>query len=49
MARLDYVQCSPSHNSGRFGDIYLQRSGLTSNYNAGIVKFQHKCLTDCRF
>jgi hypothetical protein len=30
------------HNSGRFGDIYLQRSGLTSNYNAGIVKFQHQ-------
>jgi len=29
-------------NSGRFGDIYVQRAGLTSNYNAGIVKFQHQ-------
>ena len=27
------------YNSGRFGDIYLQRAGLNSNYNAGIVKF----------
>src|SRR6202451_1854403 len=26
-------------NSGRFGDIYVQRAGLNSNYNAGIVKF----------
>jgi hypothetical protein len=29
-------------NSGRFGDIYLQRAGLNSNYNAGIVKFQRQ-------
>lgn len=30
------------HNSGRFGDIYLQRAGLNSNYNAGIVKFERQ-------
>ncbi len=30
------------YNSGRFGDIYLQRAGLNSNYNAGIVKFQRQ-------
>ena len=30
------------YNSGRFGDIYVQRAGLNSNYNAGIVKFQHQ-------
>lgn len=30
------------HNSGRFGDIYVQRAGLNSNYNAGIVKFQRQ-------
>jgi len=29
-------------NSGRFGDIYLQRAGLNSNYNAGIIKFSHQ-------
>jgi hypothetical protein len=27
---------------GRFGDIYVQRPGLNSNYNAGIVKFQRQ-------
>ncbi len=26
----------------RFGDIYLQRAGLNSNYNAGIVKYQRQ-------
>ena len=30
------------YNSGRFGDIYLQKAGLNSNYNAGIVKFQRQ-------
>jgi hypothetical protein len=30
------------YNSGRFGNIYLQRAGLNSNYNAGIVKFQRQ-------
>ena len=30
------------YNSGRFGDIYVQRAGLNSNYNAGIVKFQRQ-------
>lgn len=29
-------------NSGRFGDIYVQRACLNSNYNAGIVKFQRQ-------
>ena len=29
-------------NSGRFGDIYVQRTGLNSNYNAGIVKFERR-------
>ena len=33
----------PGHiTRGRFGDIYLQRAGLNSNYNAGIMKFQRK-------
>ncbi|HXW91690.1 MAG TPA: TonB-dependent receptor [Terriglobales bacterium] len=30
------------YNSGRFGDIYLQKPGLNSNYSAGIVKFQRQ-------
>jgi hypothetical protein len=30
------------YNSGRFGDIYVQRAGLNSNYSAGILKFQHQ-------
>jgi hypothetical protein len=30
------------YNSGRFGDIYVQRAGLNSNYNAGVVKFQRQ-------
>ena len=29
-------------NSGRFGDIWLQRPGLNSNYNAGVVKFERR-------
>jgi hypothetical protein len=29
-------------NSGRFGDIYVERAGLNSNYNAGIVKFERR-------
>src|SRR4029077_5787343 len=29
-------------NSGRFGDIWLQRAGLNSNYNAGVVKFERR-------
>jgi hypothetical protein len=37
----DYNAARP-FNSGRFGDIYLQRAGLNSNYNAGIVKFEHQ-------
>jgi Carboxypeptidase regulatory-like domain len=37
----DYNAARP-FNSGRFGDIYLQRAGLNSNYNAGVVKFQHQ-------
>ncbi len=30
------------YNSGRFGDIYAQRAGLNSNYNAGIVKYEQR-------
>jgi hypothetical protein len=37
----DYNAARP-YNSGRFGDIYVQRAGLNSNYNAGIVKFQRQ-------
>ena len=29
-------------NSGRFGDMYVQRPGLNSSYNAGIVKFERR-------
>jgi len=37
----DYNNARP-YNSGRFSDIYVQRAGLNSNYNAGIVKFQRQ-------
>jgi hypothetical protein len=30
------------NNFGRFGEIYLQRAGLTSNYNAGVIKFEQR-------
>jgi hypothetical protein len=36
---IDAYNAARPFNSGRFGDIYLQRAGLNSNYNAGIVKF----------
>ena len=39
-ASFDAYNAARPYNSGRFGDIYLQRAGLSSNYNAGIVKFQ---------
>ena len=39
-ASVDAYNAARPYNSGRFGDIYLQRAGLNSNYNAGIVKFQ---------
>ena len=39
-ASIDAYNAARPFNSGRFGDIYLQRAGLNSNYNAGIVKFQ---------
>ncbi|MFZ1052918.1 MAG: TonB-dependent receptor [Candidatus Sulfotelmatobacter sp.] len=38
-ASIDAYNAARPFNSGRFGDIYLQRAGLNSNYNAGIVKF----------
>ena len=38
-ASSDAYNAARPFNSGRFGDIYLQRAGLNSNYNAGIVKF----------
>ena len=40
----DYNAARPfnSDGLGRFGDIYLQKAGLTSSYNAGIVKFQQQ-------
>jgi hypothetical protein len=37
----DYNNARP-YNSGRFGDIYVQRAALNSSYNAGIVKFQRQ-------
>jgi hypothetical protein len=39
---IDAYNAARPYNSGRFGDIYVQRAGLNSNYNAGIVKFQHQ-------
>ena len=39
---IDAYNAARPYNSGRFSDIYVQRPGLTSNYNAGIVKFQHQ-------
>ena len=41
-ASIDAYNAARPFNSGRFGDIYLQRAGLNSNYNAGIVKFEHR-------
>jgi hypothetical protein len=41
-ASVDAYNAARPFNSGRFGDIYLQKAGLNSNYNAGIVKFQHQ-------
>jgi len=39
-ASIDDYNAARPYNSGRFGDIYVQRAGLNSNYNAAIVKFQ---------
>jgi hypothetical protein len=39
---IDAYNAARPFNSGRFGDIYLQRAGLNSNYNAGIIKFQRQ-------
>jgi hypothetical protein len=41
-ASQDAYNAARPFNSGRFGDIYLQRAGLNSNYNAGIIKFSHQ-------
>ncbi|HTY85564.1 MAG TPA: TonB-dependent receptor [Silvibacterium sp.] len=41
-ASIDDYNAARPFNSGRFGDIYLQRPGLNSNYNAGIIKFQRQ-------
>jgi Carboxypeptidase regulatory-like domain len=38
-ASSDAYNAARPFNSGRFGDIYLQKAGLNSNYNAGIIKF----------
>ncbi len=38
----DAYNAARPFNSGRFSDIYVQRAGLNSNYNAGIVKFQRQ-------
>jgi len=40
-ATANYNAYRPFH-SGRFGDIYVQRAGLNSNYNGGIAKFQRQ-------
>lgn len=39
---MDAFNAARPNNAGRFGDIYVQRPGLNSNYNAGVVKFQHR-------
>lgn len=39
---IDAFNAARPNNAGRFGDIYVQRAGLNSNYNAGIIKFQHR-------
>jgi Carboxypeptidase regulatory-like domain len=41
-ASSDAYNAARPYNSGRFGDIYVQRAGLNSNYNAGIVKFERQ-------
>jgi hypothetical protein len=41
-ASIDAYNAARPYNSGRFGDIYLQKAGLSSNYNGGIVKFQRQ-------
>ncbi len=41
-ASNDAYNAARPFNSGRFGDIYVQRAGLNSNYNAGIVKFSRQ-------
>jgi len=41
-ASQDAFNAARPNNLGRFGDIYVQRPGLNSNYNAGVVKFQHR-------
>lgn len=38
----DAFNAARPNNAGRFGDIYVQRPGLNSSYNAGVVKFQHR-------
>ncbi len=38
----DAFDAARPNNSGRFGDIYLQRPGLNSSYNAGVVKIEKR-------
>jgi hypothetical protein len=38
----DAFNAARPNNAGRFGEIFVQRPGLNSNYNAGIAKFEHR-------
>ena len=38
----DAYNAARPNNSGRFGDIYVQRPNLNSFYNAAIVSFKHR-------
>ena len=41
-ASQDIFNAARPNNSGRFGDIYVQRPGLNSSYNAGVVKYERR-------
>lgn len=45
----DVFNAARPNNTGRFGDIYVQRGNLNSFYNAGIVSFQHRFSHEYQF
>ena len=41
-ASFDDFNAARPNNSGRFGDIYVQRPGSNTSYHAGVVKYQRR-------
>jgi len=48
-ASIDAFNAARPNNAGRFGDIFVQRPGLNSNYNAGVVEVQRRFARGLQF